>query len=270
MPLSDEQRAMMRLLAQRDVGYEDVASVMGIGVEEVEAKVQEALAEMDDPAVVESPPESRPAPRRRPARRRKARRPLPRPQLSVPTERRRLVVIAAAAVAALAVVLVVLSLVTDSGSGGGATAPTAAEGAAAARNVTQATLEPVGGGDARGRALFGRINKTAVLQVQAEGLQPSPPGKSYTVWLYRSPKLALRVGSVKVKKSGLGAQFPLPDELLGILAGGAFDSVNVSLTDDSAYRAEVAKAKRDRRLPAYAGETVLSGEITGALVERQG
>jgi hypothetical protein len=177
------------------------------------------------------------------------------------------VALAAAAVAAVGLVLLLIYLIGGSDSTGGSPVEAGAEGAAS-QNVTQAVLEPVGGGDAEGRALFGRIRNTAVLQVQAEGLEPSPEGQSYTVWLYRSPKLALRVGSVKVKQEGLGAQFPLPSELLGILAAGAFDRINVSLTDDAEFRQEVAAAKRQQRLPPYSGETVLSGEITGSLVER--
>jgi hypothetical protein len=264
--LSDEQRAMMRLLAQRDVGYEDVASLMGISVEEVERKVQEALAEMDEPGEAPSAPEGRSQPARRA---RRARRPLPRPRLGVPDERRRFVILTAGSLAAVGVLLLVVYQIAGSGGGGTASAEPAAEGVASA-NITQAALEPVGDSEAHGRALFGRIRNTAVLQVQAEGLEPSPPGKSYTVWLYRSPKLALRVGSVKVKNSGLGAQFPLPNELLGILAQGAFDRVNVSLTDDSAYKAEISRAKKEKRLPAYSGTTVLSGEITGSLVKKKG
>ena len=166
--------------------------------------------------------------------------------------------------------LLAILLIDGSDSGTSPAPEAAAEANGAAENITQARLEPVGGGDAQGRALFGRIRNTAVLQVQAEGLDPSPQGKSYTVWLYRSPKLALRVGSVKVQKSGLGAQFPLPEELLGILTGGAFDRINVSLTDDAAYKQEIARAKQEKRLPEYTGTTVLSGEITGPLVEQQG
>lgn len=256
---------MMRLLAQRDVGYEDVAALMGISVEEVEARAQEAVAAMDDQG--EAPPARARGSRRR---RQRPRPSLPRPSLSVAPERRRLVALTGAALAAIALALLAIYLIDGSGStGAGSTAAVGSEAAAASGNITQAELEAVGGGEASGQALFGRIRNTAVLQVQAEGLEPSPEGKSYTVWLFRSPKLALRVGSVKVKKSGLGAQFPIPNELLGILAGGAFDRINVSLTDDAAYRQELAAARKQKRLPAYAGTTVLSGEITGPLVERQ-
>jgi hypothetical protein len=262
MALSEEQRAMMRLLAQRDVGYEDVAAVMGISVEEVEARVAEALAAMDDSERSGAP---RPAGK---ARRSRPRPSLPRPTVRVPPARRRLVALAAGALAAVGLILLVIYLIGGSGSTGGSPASASPEAGAASRNITQATLEPVGDSEAEGRALFGRIRDTAVLQVQAQGLEPSPEGKSYTVWLYRSPKLALRVGSVRVRKSGLGAQFPLPNELLSIVAAGAFDRINVSLTDDSDFKRELAEAKQGRRLPPYSGETVLSGEITGALVER--
>ena len=262
MGMSEEQRAIMRLLAQRDVGYEDVAAVMGISVDEVQAKVDEALAAMSDSE------EAAAAPKPQKARTPRVRRPsLPRPRVSVPAERRRFLAVTAGALALVGVVLLAIYLIDGSGSETSSAPEAAAE---ATGNVTQATLEPVGGGDAQGRALFGRIRNTAVLQVQAEGLEPSPQGKSYTVWLYRSPKLALRVGSVKVQKSGLGAQFPIPNELIGILSGGAFDRINVSLTDDAAYKEEIVRAKREKSLPEYAGTTVLSGEITGPLVEQQG
>jgi hypothetical protein len=55
MPLSDDQRAMLRLLAQREQGYEDIAALMGISVDAVRAKVNEALAQLEDEGI-EPPP----------------------------------------------------------------------------------------------------------------------------------------------------------------------------------------------------------------------
>jgi hypothetical protein len=107
-----------------------------------------------------------------------------------------------------------------------------------------------------------------ILQVQAEGLEPSPEGSSYTVWVYKSPQLALRIGSVNVDESGgIAAQFPLPTELLALVAGGAFDQIDISLTEDAAYEAEIAKAKKEKRLPSYVGEDILRGPITGPALE---
>jgi hypothetical protein len=54
MGLSDDQRAMLRLLAQRgEEGYDDVAALMGLSVEEVRAKVAEALAQVAEEGALE-------------------------------------------------------------------------------------------------------------------------------------------------------------------------------------------------------------------------
>ncbi len=48
MGLSDDQRAMLRMVAQRgEQGYEDIAALMGLSVDEVRARVAAALAELD-------------------------------------------------------------------------------------------------------------------------------------------------------------------------------------------------------------------------------
>jgi outer membrane biosynthesis protein TonB len=45
--MTDDQKAMLRLLAQREEGYEDMAALMGISVEEVRSRVKEALSEVE-------------------------------------------------------------------------------------------------------------------------------------------------------------------------------------------------------------------------------
>ena len=45
--LSNDQKAMLRLLAQREQGYDDIGALMGIGVDEVRAKVKAALDGLD-------------------------------------------------------------------------------------------------------------------------------------------------------------------------------------------------------------------------------
>ena len=110
--------------------------------------------------------------------------------------------------------------------------------------------------------------KEIVLQVTAENLEPTEEAESYTVWLYRTPKLTLRVGGVQVSDSGqLGARFTIPAELLAYVASGAFDQIYVSRTSDAAYQQEVASAKANKSLPRYTGSTVLTGEITGPVAE---
>jgi hypothetical protein len=283
MALTDDQRAMIRLLAQREEGYEDIAALMGLSVDEVRARVREALEELGEAGEpvasklketeqAETPPPSPPPATVKPSR------PNPLSGVSLPGDRGQ----RAAILAGIGVVVVLAVLLATGAFGGGSstssTTTAAAEGEATSATettgaengkLTQAALSPVNGGGAEGRALFGRIKKTPVLQVEAQGLQPSPQGSSYTVWLYKSPKLVLRVGAVRVGKSGgIAAQFPIPTELLAYVASGAFDQIDVSLTNDAAYKAEVAKAKREKRLPAYTGEDVLRGKITGPAVKR--
>ena len=86
MALSDDQRAMLRLLAQREQGYEDIAALMGLSVDEVRAKVDDALApargrRRAGAAAAGAEPRSRS--RRRPSRpaRRRSPSPSPRPSL---------------------------------------------------------------------------------------------------------------------------------------------------------------------------------------------
>jgi hypothetical protein len=51
MPLSDDQRAMLQLLLQRNQSYDDIASLLGLDVEQVRSRARAALAEIggEDP-----------------------------------------------------------------------------------------------------------------------------------------------------------------------------------------------------------------------------
>ena len=62
MGLTDDQKAMLRLLAQREEGYDDMAALMGISVEEVRERVKEALAEVEEPLASDQGPEAPPEP----------------------------------------------------------------------------------------------------------------------------------------------------------------------------------------------------------------
>lgn len=285
MPLSDDQRALLRLLAQREEGYDDIAALMGLSVDEVRGRVKAAVAELDEGSRAETPS----APRREPSRPPREAASAPavaeqRTARAAPAQRmasgrltlsgnRRLWELVGGALVVLLIVLFATGAVDIGGDDSGSDDSNSAalqDGALDTANgkVTQAALEPVGGGDAEGQALFGRLGKQVVLQVLAEGLEPSASGESYAIWLYRSPKLALRVGAVKVPENGkLAARFPVPTELLALVASGSFNQIQLTRTATAAYEAEVAVAKRKQRLPRYTGETVLSGEIVGPLVQ---
>ncbi|MGH2981813.1 MAG: hypothetical protein ACRDKV_07220 [Solirubrobacterales bacterium] len=51
MPLTDDQRAMLQLLLQRGQSYDDIASLLGLGVDEVRSRARAALGEIggEDP-----------------------------------------------------------------------------------------------------------------------------------------------------------------------------------------------------------------------------
>jgi hypothetical protein len=302
MALSDDQKAMLRLLAQREEGYEDMAALMGISVEELRARIKEALSEVEEPeeptdaAVAASPPAPQAAPTE-PASPAPAE-PTPSPPVRTATppppsppaapasprpsrpsllgrlrgseNRGALIGIGAGALALIALVIVLIVAGDGGGSSSSSTAGGTSPASAEEKALTQAVLEPTNGSDASGRALFGRYKKEVLLQVQAEGLEPSPAGKTYTIWLYRSPKLVLRLGAVKVGGNGkLAVQLPVPAQVLAYVASGAFDQVDVSLTSNAAYRVELAKARKAQRLPKYTGESVLRGEITGPAIQKQ-
>ncbi len=298
MALSEDQKAMLRLLAQREQGYDDLAALMGLSVDEVRAKVKDALAQLEaegEPAPPVPPPEPEPAEEQPPPPPKREEPPAPppqaapepkpapsaapapsgRPKLSLPKDRG----VQAAIAAGLLVIVVVVVLLIVGGSGGSsgsgesgsaATGTTTGTNAAAENSeLTQAVLSPVDGGEGEGRALFGRVKKNVALQVEATGLEPSPAGSAYAVWLYKSPKLALRVGAVKVGKNGnLAVQLPIPTELLGYVSNGAFNQIDISLTDNAEYAAEVARAKKQKQLPEHVGTSVLRGQIEGPIIEK--
>lgn len=277
MALTDDQKAMLRLLAQREEGYDDMAALMGISVEEVRERVKEALAEVDEdaeaaeeqPPAPPAPPTPKPAPEPAPAppplpvtpatrtQRRSAL-----PALKLPKDRGALIGLGAGALAVIAMAIVLIV----AGDGSSSSSSTESGGATGNESLTEAVLSPVNGGEASGRALFGRYKKSVLLQVEAEGLDPAPAGEAYTVWLYRSPKLSLQIGAVPEQEGKIAAQLQIPAQLLAYVASGAFNQVDVALTPTAAYKAALAKAKAERKLPPHLGESVLRGEITGPAI----
>jgi hypothetical protein len=299
MPLSDDQRAMLRLLAQREEGYEDIAALMGLSVDEVRAKVREALAELDQgtggaPAprperaaeprpVARAPAEPKPAaakPSPKPAGPRQASR-ASRPSIpSLPKDQGALRgLIAGGAVVLVIVILLVTGVFGggDDGSGsttssgeataGEATAGEAGIPATGGKEPTQAVLRPVDGSDASGRALFGRAGKNVVLLLSARNLDASPEGQSYTVSLSRSPSARLPLVATKVSDQGvISGRFRVAPQVLGLLAGG-FDTMELSLVPDDELRVALAQARKSRQAPDYGGEEVLEGPVTGPIVD---
>jgi hypothetical protein len=317
MALSDDQKAMLRLLAQREQGYDDLAALMGLSVDEVRAKVKDALAQLEaqgeappplpaepaappasepaaEPARAEPPPPPQPAdpvqaeparpkaPEPEPA---KVVEPSPRavpksgpskpPRIALPKSSGARAAIAAGAVV-IALVIVILAVGGGEDSGDPATSASGESTTAAEETIdtsntnpklTQAVLSPVDGGEAVGVATFGRVKNSLALQIEAEGLEPTGQGESYTVWLYESPRKMLPLASTVVPESGeIGAQVQVPTEVLGYLATGTFEQINISLTTDATLKASLAKATREKEAPLYTGTDVLRGRIEGPII----
>jgi hypothetical protein len=304
--MTDDQKAMLRLLAQREEGYEDMAKLMGLSVEEVREKVKEALAGIDegegpakardpvkapDPVIPPAPPPPpeapAPPPQPPPAAEKQASPPpakaakgprKPSRLPSLPKDRGALLGLGAGLAAVLT--LTVVLIVSGSGSGssssaglGSTTAGTSEEAPSggqgiptgASKQATQAVLEPVGGGSASGRALFGRSKEGVLLLLVAKGLEPSPQGKSYTFSLVRSPSERVPIAATKVGKNGqIGGQFQIAPESLGLLASG-YDELEVSLVSDATLRTALAKATKEKKPPNFQSEDVLRGKVTGPI-----
>jgi hypothetical protein len=302
MALSDDQRALLRLLAKREEGYEDIAALKGLSVEEVRAEVRDALAGLDAtdeeaaPPLPPSPaperPERSPEPPSEPAAPRAATeaapeppRGAPRPQAggarlaktrpALPAERRRLLLLTGGALGIVAVVLAAIALIGDgepdsdsSVSGPGSEAALAESPAATNKRVTRAVLLPVDGGEAEGLAIFGRSGKQVRLGVAAKGLDPAGQGKAYVMWLADGTDRMVPVTPVEINESGeIAAQYPISPEVLVSLAQGVFDEIDISLVSASRYKAAFAKARKAGTLPTYTGLDVLRGEISGPIVD---
>lgn len=302
MALTDDQKAMLRLLSQRgEEGYDDIAALMGISVEEVRERVKEALTEAAGPGAAAqepTPPAPAPAPVSEPPQPVAPQPPAPAapaapatpaatpppaaksprakraaPALKIPKDRGALIGLGAGA---LVVVIFVIVLIVG-GDGGGSSSTTAASAEAGQdgttpaasenANLTQAILSSVDGSDASGTALFGRFKKQVLLQVTAEGLEPSESGQSYAIWLSHSGEAMVPVGTAKVPDSGnLAARFQIPAAVLVLVARNAFNEVNVTRTTDSILSAAIAKARKSKSESAYTGTDVMQGKITGPFV----
>jgi hypothetical protein len=310
MGLSDDQRAMLRLLAQRgEQGYEDIAALKGLSVEEVRAQVAQALAQLDEegalapsaPAAEPDPPQeapkppapkpapSKPVPKPAPAppKAKKLRSPRRAPKLSAPSGSGLRAAIAAgvAVIALIAIVLIVSGGGDDDESTASSTPTTAesttatsedsADNAAANPNgVTKAVLKPVAGGDAEGVAIFGKVDEgkkeSLALEVAIEGLEPTADGTSYTIWLSQSPQRMLPLVSTPVGKTGkIAGQFKVPVEVLAYLASETFKDLVVTETTDTTLEATLKKATEEKEAPAYTGTEVLRGAVTGPVVGAQ-
>ncbi len=287
MELSNDQKAILRLLAQRGAaGYDDLTALLGIDAAEVHERAKAAAAQLEAegipapaipaPAGAEPPPAAAPVAATAPEPPRKTLQkspPVSRPKPALPGGARARAGLAVAAL--IAVALIVVFAIDGGGDSGETTTSAAGEGTTAEETVntstnpklTQAALDSVDGSDAAGVATFGRVKNSLALQVEAEGLEPTDKGESYTVWLYESPQKMLPLASTIVGEDGkIGAQVEVPTEVLAYLANETFDQIDISLTSDATLKASLAKATKEKKAPIYTGTDVLRGTIVGPII----
>jgi hypothetical protein len=320
--LSDDQKAILRLLSQRgEQGYEDLSALMGVSVEEVHARARDAAAALEaegipapvipeppggegspsvakdgeappgDPSLPpEAPKPQEPVPEAaRAAEARKAEaeptplalpkgepRPPLRKEIKLLEGRGLWALLAGAAIVVLFVVFVLFGVGDDGGDSTTTTPSASGEGTVAAlekaseggkKEVTKASLTAVDGGDAIGVAIFGRVKNSLALQVAAEGLEPAEKGESYTIWLAASPQKMLPLASTEVGEDGrIGAQVEVPTEVLAYLANETFHDIAITRTEESQLKTSLREATKAKKAPAYTGEEILRGEVTGPIV----
>jgi hypothetical protein len=296
MELSNDQKAILRLLAQRGAaGYDDLTALLGVSAAEVHERAKAAAAQLEADGIpapsipppgaaepgapaepvapaqppVPSEPEAPPEPVA-PAAKAKPSQP---PKLSLPKSGGARAALAAGLAIVVALIVVLALGGGDSGdpttSASSESTTSSEETVSASSNpkLTQAVLSPIDGGDAKGVATFGRVKNSLALQIEAEGLEPTGKDQSYTIWLYESAQKMLPLASTAVGENGkIGAQVQVPTEVLAYLANETFDQLDVSLTDDATLKASLAKATKEKKAPIYTGEDVLRGTITGPII----
>lgn len=304
MALSDDQKAILRLLSQRgEQGYEDLSALMGISVAEVHGRAKDAAAALeaegipapvipeppgggDSPSVAKdgeappgdpTPPPVAPKPEKpKPALPKGKPKPPLRKEIKLLEGRGLWALLAGAAIVILFVVFVLFGGGDDGGGDSTTASSSSSEGTVAAlekaseggkKEVTKASLSSVDGGDATGVAIFGRVKKSLALQVAAEGLEPAEEGESYTIWLAASPEKMLPLASTEVGEDGkIGAQVEVPTEVLAYLANETFHDIAITRTEETQLKASLREATKAKKAPAYTGDEVLSGEVTGPIV----
>jgi hypothetical protein len=293
--LSDDQKAILRLLSQRgEQGYEDLSALMGISVVEVHGRAKDAAAALEAegiPApVIPEPPgggapkvvHSSEAPRAKPqppppALPKGEPKPPLRKEIKLLEGRGLWALLAGAAVVVLFVIFVLVgggddgggdsTTTTSASSSGGTVAALEKASEGGSKEVTKASLSAVDGGDATGVAIFGRVKKSLALQLAAEGLEPTGNGDSYTIWLAASPQKMLPLASTQAGEDGnIAAQVEVPVEVLAYLANETFRQIAITRTDESQLKASLAKATKEKAAPIYTGDEILRGEVTGPIV----
>jgi hypothetical protein len=172
------------------------------------------------------------------------------------------------ALAALVVLAIVLGVV---GAFDGDDEPAAESepSASAPEDAVRIELEPQGGTDARGEALFGLATADQLfVDLDVSGLEPQGAGERYVVWLLLTADQGYPISPFDVDETGdFSDRFPIPRFAIPIAGRARF--LDVGLVDARTLQAQVKdfaqglneSGQVELPILRYEGESALRGEI---------
>ena len=256
MALSEDQRALLRLLLAGDT-YGHVASVLGIGADEVREKAHEASSALQEAPdrefaaeaitqrlkALEGPPETAAA------------QSAPRPETSSGNAPPWALWVALGGVA---LIVIVVLLVTVGGGGGDEGTTTASR--SDQEDVVPIRLSPVGGSKAEGMISVVRVADQPAVDLAIAGLEPSGAGEAYVLWFAGSGGRSLPVAFQAVGPDGkLTGRTPIPTAAEGLLP--SFTTAELTLTRQREAAAAVQQAAQNDTLPQLVGTPVMRGAL---------
>jgi hypothetical protein len=268
---------MLQLLLERDQSYDDIASVLGVGRDEVRERARAALTELQglepdakladylvgqaDPVgradaarLLQDDPEALALASSLVARLRslapeaelpKLPEPAGRHAESRPTtlsqgQRRSLFGLVGGAVVVLGVILAIAGVF---GGGDENVSEPEATGQGA-DDAIEVSLEPQGKFSARGEALFGIATADQpFVDLSLEGLESLPAEQAYVLWFLLTPDQGYPISPFEPREDGtFSDRFPIPDFAADIVRRARF--IDVSFTDRAALSAQVDEFAR--------------------------
>jgi hypothetical protein len=156
----------------------------------------------------------------------------------------------------------------SSASSNSSTSTTA--GTSVDQTLQRVKLQPTGGGDASGEAIFGlATGDQAYVDVSVKGLDPAPKGQTYVVWLLLTDTQGYPLSPITVSDQGtFHDRFSIPSAVLPVVA--RVQLVDVSIAPVSKIRKLVTDAIQNTRLVLKKpGESVLQGQVPKAQQSQQ-
>jgi hypothetical protein len=245
--LTPEQRALLELVHDRGLSYEEIGELTGTGADDARRRVQAAETARRDERLSDAP-----VPRRTP-------------------------VLLAVALAGLLLLAGILAL-TGAFSGDGeeaATPPLAAEPAGGDQELARIELTGTAGSEAQGIVLVGiGADEVPYLDLDLTGLEPAEGSGFHMLWvdIEGGRGIPLPDPIVVAADGSFQERFELPLDTAGVLEVGR--ALEVVLTDRQAIQRVTREATQAERasqpgqldpsdLPERPGEAVLRGSIGG-------